>query len=115
MLKLEALVKPFVVDDLLKELVEIGVHSLAYSEVYAANRPLMHDVQGKDVPEDVAFKPRIKIEVVLDRGHLSAVEEALAERVSTPFVGGAEVTVVKLKEGLRFLGSKDGDPSIEEI
>ena len=115
MLKLEALVKPFVVDDLLKELVEIGVHSLSYFEVYAVNRPLMHEVQREDVPEDVVFKPRIKIEVILDKGHLAAVEEALAKKVSTPFVGGAEVTVVKLKEGLRFLGSKDGDPTIEEI
>ncbi len=115
MLKLEALVKQLVIEELVKELIEIGVHSLSYSEVFAANRPLFHETQGENVPQNVEFLPVLKLEVILDKNHLPAVEEALADKVSAPLAGGAEVTVMKLKEGLRVLGSKNGDPQIEEI
>ena len=116
MLKLEALVKPAVIDEVLRELIELGVHSLSYSEVYASNQELFHPVQGRDVPEDVAFVPHIKLEVILDKGHLPAVENALAKHVASPMQGGAELTVVRLKEGLRILAtSQQGDPEVREI
>ncbi len=115
MYKLETLVKPEVLDELLHELLDIGVHSLSYSEIYAANKPLFHPRQGKDVPRNVSFIPHIKLEVIIDKGHLVAVEEALAKKVSSPLIGGAEVTVIRLKEGLRVLPALEGEPAVEEI
>lgn len=115
MLKLEALVKPAVIDEVLRDLIEIGVHSLSYSEVYASNRQLFHPVQGEDVPQDVVFVPHIKLEVILDKGHLPAVQASLAEHVGSPMQGGAELTVVRLKEGLRLLASQGRGPELREI
>lgn len=115
MLKLEALVKPLVIDELLKQLIDIGVHSVSYSEIYAANRPLFHAVPNKDVPQDVSFIPHIKLEVIVDEERLSAIQDALAEKVSTPLAHGAEVIVIRLKEGVRVSGTVGSDPEIEEI
>lgn len=116
MVKLEVLVKPFMQGEVVQRLLEIGVHSLSYSTVCSANRPLFHEHQIDDeTPRDVEFVDHIKLEVVLDEEHLAAIEEALAEKLSTRMVGGAEVIVLPLKEGLRLNPSADGSGEITEI
>ena len=114
MLKLEALVKPLMLEELLKQLVMTGVHSVSYSEINMAQQRLDGKMTA-DEAEHVEYAPCIKIEVILDKGHLAAVEEALAKKVANPLMGGAEVTVFRVKESLRVLGDGHGDPVVEDL
>ena len=115
MLKLEAIVKPLLIDVLIERLIEVGVHSISYSEVSSANQALYRRNREEGVDKRVEFYPCAKIEVILDKDHLMAVEEALAAELSSPMHGGAEVTVFRLKEGIRMLGATKADTTIEEI
>jgi nitrogen regulatory protein PII len=118
MLKLEAIVKPMVVDEVVARLIKVGVHSISYSEVHAVKPELLSRNEEEGIAgesEKVEFFPRTKIEVILDKGHLAAIEEALADEVCTPMLGGAEVVVFRLKEGLRMMGDSKSDAKIEEI
>lgn len=116
MLKVEALVKPLVLDELLQQLIQIGVHSLSYFEIYAANKPLLpSERETADQLLEPSFTPHIKLEIIVDKAHLSAIQDALAEKVSPPLIGGAEVTVIRLKEGLRVLAGSIGEPEVEGI
>ena len=114
MLKLEALVKPLMHEELLKQLVMTGVHSVSYSEVNLAQQRLDRKMTAEEA-ECVEYAPCIKIEVILDKAHLAAVEEAVAKKVANPLMGGAEVTVFRVKESLRVLGDRNGDPVVEDL
>jgi nitrogen regulatory protein PII len=114
MLKLEALVKPLMLEELLKQLVMTGVHSVSYSEVNLAQQRLDGKMTAEEA-EGVEYAPCIKIEVILDKAHLAAVEDAVAKKVANPLMGGAEVTVFRVKESLRVLGDRNGDPVVEDL
>ena len=115
MLKLEVLVKQIVLEEVIAELIAIGVQSLSYAEVYAAERELHPETSNEDLPADTAFSPVIKLEVILDKGKLAAIEEALVKKVSMPLVGGAEVIITKLKDDLHILGGTEHFHDVEVI
>ena len=115
MIKLEVLVKPSVRDAIVERLVAVGVHSLSYGEVKAANRSLFHEFQGSDEIPPVDFATFVKIEVILDEAHLDSVEEALTEELCLRKMEEAEVVVIPLKEGLRLAPSPGGFSEITEI
>ncbi|MEQ1664882.1 MAG: P-II family nitrogen regulator [Bdellovibrionales bacterium] len=110
MKKIEAFIKPFKLDDVVEALSEIGIEGLSVSEIKGFGRQKGRTEIYKGAEYVVDFLPKLKIELFLNDGLVSAAVEAIQNSARTGKIGDGKVFVLNVEHALRIrTGEKNED------
>lgn len=108
MKKIEAIIKPFKLDDVVDALAEVGVEGITVSEVRGFGRQKGRTEVYKGAEYVVDFLPKIKIEVVLPFALVDSAVEAIQKTARTGKIGDGKIFVIPVESALRIrTGEKD--------
>lgn len=108
MKKIEAVIKPFKLDEVKEALNEIGVTGMTISEVKGFGRQRGHKENYRGSEYQVDFVPKIQIEVVVDGGMSNRVIDAIKDSAKTGQIGDGKIFVSSLEETIRIRTGETG-------
>jgi nitrogen regulatory protein P-II 1 len=110
MKKIEAIIKPFKLDDVKEALHEVGVSGITVTEAKGFGRQKGHTELYRGAEYVVDFLPKVKLEVVVDDALAPRVVEAIAAAAQTGRIGDGKIFVIPVESALRIrTGEKDSD------
>ena len=110
MKKIEAIVKPFKLDEVREALSEVGVTGLTVTEVKGFGRQKGHTELYRGAEYVVDFLPKIKVEVAVDDDQVDRVVEAISQSARTGKIGDGKIFVSNLEQVIRIrTGELDHD------
>ena len=102
MKKIEAIIKPFKLDDVKEALTEIGVIGMTVTEVRGFGRQKGHTELYRGSEYTVDFLPKVKLEVVVEDALAERVVEAIAAAAQTGRIGDGKIFVMPVDSALRI-------------
>ncbi|MEO7623579.1 MAG: P-II family nitrogen regulator [Gallionella sp.] len=102
MKKIEAIIKPFKLDDVREALSELGVSGLTVTEVKGFGRQKGHTELYRGAEYVVDFLPKIKIEVVIPASLLETAIEAIIKSAHTGKIGDGKIFVTSVEQVVRI-------------
>jgi len=112
MKKIEAIIKPFKLDDVKEALNEIGIQGMTISEVKGYGRQKGHKEIYRGAEYVVDFIPKIKIEIVLDNERVDPVLERIQQAANTGKIGDGKIFVLAVEEAVRVRTGERGNDAI---
>ena len=112
MKKVEAIVKPFKLDDVKDALGEVGVLGLTVTEVKGFGRQKGHTESYRGAEYIVDFLPKMKIEVVVPDELVPAVLEAIEKAARTGRIGDGKIFVTLVEEAVRIRTGERGEGAL---
>jgi len=112
MKKIEAIVKPFKLDDIKEALNEIGIQGMTISEVKGYGRQKGHKEIYRGAEYVVDFIPKIKIELVVDVAIANQVVEKIRDAANTGKIGDGKIFVFPVEEAIRV---RTGETGVDAI
>ena len=112
MKKIEAIVKPFKLEEVKDALGEIGVTGMTVTEVKGFGRQKGHTEIYRGSEYTVDFLPKIKLEVVVDDGEADSAIEAIVKAAKTGKIGDGKVFVSPIEEAIRIRTEEKGANAI---
>ncbi|MGE4546751.1 MAG: P-II family nitrogen regulator [Desulfurella sp.] len=112
MKKIEAIIKPFKLDNVKEGLNEIGIKGITISEVKGYGRQKGHTEIYRGAEYIVDFLPKIKIEVVVSDNLVDAVIEKIIENAKTGKVGDGKIFVIPIEEAIRIRTGEKGEDAV---
>ncbi|MFH1488271.1 MAG: P-II family nitrogen regulator [Pseudomonadota bacterium] len=110
MKKIEAIVKPFKLDEVKDAILKLGVSGMTITEVKGFGRQKGHKEIYRGAEYVVDFLPKIKIEVVVPTDLVPRVIEAIRDNAATGQIGDGKVFVIPVEKALRIrTGEEDED------
>jgi nitrogen regulatory protein P-II 1 len=108
MKKIEAIIKPFKLDEVKEALQEIGVQGLSVIEVKGFGRQKGHTELYRGAEYVVDFLPKVKIEVVLPADQVDAAVEAIIAAAKTEKIGDGKIFVSPVEQAIRIRTGETG-------
>ncbi len=102
MKKIEAVIKPFKLDEVREALSELGVSGLTVTEVKGFGRQKGHTELYRGAEYVVDFLPKIKVEVVIASEHLETAVEAIIKAAHTGKIGDGKIFVSTVEQVIRI-------------
>ena len=112
MKKIEAIIKPFKLDDVKVALNEIGVKGMTISEVKGFGRQKGHKETYRGAEYQVDFVPKVKIDLVVDAEVSDQVVEAIQTHASSGKIGDGKIFVLPVGEAMRIRTGETGKAAI---
>ncbi|OLE32564.1 MAG: transcriptional regulator [Alphaproteobacteria bacterium 13_1_20CM_3_64_12] len=112
MKKIEAIIKPFKLDEVKNALHEIGVTGMTVSEVRGFGRQKGHTEVYRGAEYVIDFLPKVKIEVVLDDALMPRAVEAIQQAAKTDKIGDGKIFVFSVEEALRIRTGERGRDAV---
>jgi nitrogen regulatory protein PII len=112
MKKIEAIIKPFKLDEVREALSEIGVSGLTVTEVKGFGRQKGHTELYRGAEYVVDFLPKVKIEVAVTDELADRVIEAIIDAAKTGKVGDGKIFVTNLEQVYRIRTGETGDQAV---
>ncbi len=110
--KIEAIVKPFKLDEVKDALNELGIKGMTISEVKGFGRQKGHTEIYRGAEYVIDFLPKIKIEVVVDQTLAGKVIEAIQKAALTGKIGDGKIFVLPVEEVVRIRTGETGKEAI---
>jgi nitrogen regulatory protein P-II 1 len=110
--KIEAIIKPFKLDDVKEALTEIGVIGMTVTEVRGFGRQKGHTELYRGSEYTVDFLPKVKIEVVVAQPLVDKVVAVIAGAAKTGSIGDGKVFVLPIDEAVRIRTGETGESAI---
>lgn len=112
MKKVEAIIKPFKLEEVKDALAEIGVEGMTITEVKGFGRQKGHTEIYRGSEYTVDFLPKIKLELVLPDGQIDAAIAAIVKAAKTGKIGDGKVFVTKIEDAIRIRTEEKGDTAV---
>jgi len=112
MKKVEAIIKPFKLDDVKDALSEAGIAGITVSEVKGYGRQKGHVELYRGAEYDVSFVPKVKIEVVIPENAVDKVISIIEETAKTGKIGDGKIFVVDVEQVVRIRTGERGEDAI---
>ena len=112
MKKIEAIIKPFKLDEVKDALDSLGVHGLTVTEVRGYGRQKGHVEAYRGIEYQVQFNAKVKIEVVVADGLAEKVVTAIRETANTGAIGDGKIFIYALEGVVRIRTGETGDAAI---
>ena len=110
MKKIEAVIKPFKLDDVREALSEIGITGMTAIEVKGFGRQKGHTELYRGAEYVVDFLPKVKIDIIINDDQLDRCVEAITEAARTGKIGDGKIFVSNIERVVRIrTGEMDGD------
>ncbi len=112
MKKVEAIIKPFKLDEVKNALSQVGIQGLTVSEVRGFGRQKGHKEQYRGAEYTVDLVPKVKLEVVVADGAVPAVIEAITRAGRTGEIGDGKIFVFALETVIRIRTGEKGESAV---
>ena len=112
MKKIEAIIKPFKLDEVKEALQDVGIQGLSVIEVKGFGRQKGHTELYRGAEYIVDFLPKVKIEIVLDDDQVDAAVEAIVEAARTEKIGDGKIFVSQIEQALRIRTGETGSDAL---
>jgi nitrogen regulatory protein P-II 1 len=109
MKKVEAIIKPFKLEEVKEALAKVGVQGLTVTEVKGFGRQKGHKELYRGAEYVVEFLPKVKLEIVVTDDSLESVVKAIVQSASTGRIGDGKIFVMPVEEAIRIRTSETGD------
>jgi nitrogen regulatory protein P-II 1 len=110
--KIEAIIKPFKLDEVKEALQEAGVQGLSVIEVKGFGRQKGHTELYRGAEYVVDFLPKVKIEVVLPDAQVEAAIEAIIAAAKTDKIGDGKIFVSTIEQAIRIRTGESGEDAL---
>ena len=112
MKKIEAIIKPFKLEDVKEALSGLGVEGMTVSEVKGFGRQKGHTEIYRGSEYTVDFLPKIKLEIVLADGMVSSAVDAIVKAAKTGKIGDGKVFVTPIDNAIRIRTEETGEAAV---
>ena len=112
MKKVEAIIKPFKLDDLKQELSELGVKGMTVTDVKGFGRQKGHSEVYRGAEYTVDFVPKVKVEIVTDVEIVDKVIDAILVSTKTGKIGDGKIFVMNVEETIRIRTGEKGKDAV---
>ena len=102
MKKIEAIIKPFKLDEVKEKLMEIGVQGMTVSEVKGFGRQKGHTEIYRGAEYVINFVPKIKLEIAIGDDLVSKVVETIEKSARTGKIGDGKIFIIPMEEAIRI-------------
>ena len=108
--KIEAVIKPFKLDEVKEALHEVGVSGITVTEAKGFGRQKGHTELYRGAEYVVDFLPKVRLEIVVDDDQVDRVVEAIANAARTGRIGDGKIVVSSIESAVRIrTGERDSD------
>ena len=112
MKKIEAIIKPFKLDDVKEALNGIGIKGMTISEVKGYGRQKGHKEIYRGAEYIVDFIPKAKMEIIVDAAQVDEVIDAIRQAANTGKIGDGKIFVLPVEEVVRVRTGEKGEEAI---
>ena len=112
MKKIEAIIKPFKLDEVKEALNEIGLRGMTVTEVKGFGRQKGHTELYRGAEYVVDFLPKVKIEIVMEDGLVERAVEVITQAARTERIGDGKIFVTTVEEAVRI---RTGEKGVDAI
>ncbi len=112
MKKVEAIIKPFKLDEVKEALSTIGIQGLTVTEVKGFGRQKGHTELYRGAEYVVDFLPKVKLEIIVSNEKVSQVVEAIEKTAKTGRIGDGKIFVLPIDEVVRIRTGERGSDAI---
>jgi len=112
MKKIEAIIKPFKMEDVKEALAEVGIEGMTVSEVKGFGRQKGHTEIYRGSEYTVDFLPKVKFEIVVADDRVAKAVEAIVQSAKTGKIGDGKVFVLPLEDAIRIRTEERGEVAI---
>ncbi len=112
MKKIEAIIKPFKLDEVKEALHEIGLRGMTVTEVKGFGRQKGHTELYRGAEYVVDFLPKVKIEIVMEDGLVERAREVITQAARTERIGDGKIFVTTVEDVVRIRTGEKGDDAI---
>ena len=112
MKKIEAIIKPFKLDEVKEALAKIGIEGMTVTEVKGFGRQKGHTELYRGAEYVVDFLPKNKLEVIVDDGRVPQVIEAIRNAAHTGRIGDGKIFVLPVEDVLRIRTGERGSGAV---
>ncbi|MFT6895690.1 MAG: nitrogen regulatory protein P-II 1 [Paraglaciecola sp.] len=112
MKKIEAIIKPFKMDDVREALAEVGVSGMTVTEVKGFGRQKGHTELYRGAEYNVDFLPKMKLEVVLPDDQLELAIEAIMKTAQTGKIGDGKIFVCEVERVIRIRTGEENEEAV---
>jgi nitrogen regulatory protein P-II 1 len=112
MKKIEAIIKPFKLDDVKEALFEVGISGITVSEVKGHGRQQGHTELYRGAEYVVDFLPKLKIEIVVKEEEVEKVIEAIIQSARTGKIGDGKIFVMPVEKAIRIRTGEEDEEAI---
>ena len=112
MKKIEAIIKPFKLDEVKEALQEVGVQGITVTEAKGFGRQKGHTELYRGAEYVVDFLPKVKVEIVLPEDHVDRAVEAIQKAARTGRIGDGKIFISSVEEVIRIRTGETGADAI---
>jgi nitrogen regulatory protein P-II 1 len=112
MKKIEAIIKPFKLDDVKEALNDIGIHGMTVSEVKGYGRQKGHTEIYRGAEYAVDFIPKVKIEIVAEADQADRVAETIQQAAMSGKIGDGKIFIMPLDQVIRVRTGETGSDAL---
>jgi nitrogen regulatory protein P-II 1 len=112
MKKIEAIIKPFKMEDVKEALTEIGVEGMTVSEVKGFGRQKGHTEIYRGSEYTVDFLPKVKFEIVISDDRVQKAVDVIVQSAKTGKIGDGKVFVLPIEDAIRIRTEERGENAI---
>ena len=112
MKKIEAIIKPFKLDEVREALSEIGIMGMTASEVKGFGRQKGHTELYRGAEYIVDFLPKIKLDIVVSDKMVNKVVETITKTAQTGKIGDGKIFIMNVEEAIRIRTGEKGETAV---
>ncbi|MFT7227811.1 MAG: nitrogen regulatory protein P-II 1 [Methylophilaceae bacterium] len=112
MKKLEAVIKPFKLEEVREALSEIGINGLTVTEVKGFGRQKGHTELYRGAEYTIDFLPKVKLELVISDDILETAMDAIVKAAHTGKIGDGKIFVTSVEQALRIRTGETGEEAV---
>ncbi|MBP7948127.1 MAG: P-II family nitrogen regulator [Verrucomicrobiales bacterium] len=112
MKKIEAIIKPFKLEDVKEALSDIGIQGMTVTEVKGFGRQKGHTEIYRGSEYTVDFLPKVKLEVVVDDTRVDEVVQAIIKRANTGKIGDGKIFITAVEQAIRIRTGEQGSAAV---
>ncbi len=113
MKKIEAVIKPFKLEEVKEALAGVGIQGITVTEVKGFGRQKGHKELYRGAEYVVEFLPKVKLEIVLSDEKAQAAVDAIVQAASTGRIGDGKIFVTPIEEAVRIRTGETGDVVVD--
>ena len=112
MKKIEAIIKPFKLDDVKEALNEVGIHGMTVTEVNGYGRQKGHKEIYRGAEYVVDFVPKIKLEIVVSKDRLEETIQTIRDAANSGKIGDGKIFVLPVEQVIRVRTGETGTDAL---
>ncbi|MCL4511210.1 MAG: P-II family nitrogen regulator [Bacteroidetes bacterium] len=112
MKKIEAIIRPFKIDDVREALIEIGIKGMTITEVKGYGRQKGHTEMYRGSEYQIDFLPKMKIEIIAPDDNVDKIVETIIKSAKTGQVGDGKIFIYPVEEVIRVRTEESGEAAL---